>query len=232
MALLRLPEGRQQSGSAGGLVFSHNRYGPYIRTRSVPVNPKTPVQQFIRSCLTSLTERWDQTLTAVQRAAWDLYAANVPWPGALGENHYLTGKNHFIRSNTSRLQCGYAIKDAAPVIFDLPATDPTFNVEISVATQKATIIFDDELTWCDENSAGMALFQGQPRNPSVNFFNGPWKFIEPFHGNSVTPPSSPKVTGVLPFPVGLGQHVWLQARILRADGRLSAQFRDDCFCGA
>jgi hypothetical protein len=180
----------------------------------------------------ALGEVWEGTLTQGQRDAWDLYAASVPWPGPLGENHFITGKNHFIRSNSARMQCGYAVLAPAPIDFTLPAADPIFNLAISAATQKATIIFDPTLDWCDENNAGMSLFCGQPKNPSVKFFNGPWKFIEPIHGNSLAPPTSPKVTGVLPFPVGLGQHVWVRARILRADGRLSGHFRDDCFCAA
>ena len=40
--------GTKLSGSLGGIVASHNRFGSYFRQRTVPVNPDTADQQMVR----------------------------------------------------------------------------------------------------------------------------------------------------------------------------------------
>ena len=61
MALIRYAEGQQRSGSIGASVYSHNRYGAYIRARSVPVNPNTDRQVAIRNAIRALTIAWGNT---------------------------------------------------------------------------------------------------------------------------------------------------------------------------
>lgn len=223
--------GGAASGSVGSLVYSHNRFGLYVRNRTVPVNPSSSRQALVRSCLQQLTDRWGQTLTVAQRAAWGVYASNITVKNRLGQDVLLTGFNHYLRSNVARLQPGATIIDAGPAVFELPEADPTFAVTASEATQQISFTFDNALAWANEDEGHLIKFAGLPQNPQRNFFGGPWRLVGLVDGDSVTPPTSPDAQDS-PWPIVEGQRLWCYGRITRADGRLSAPFRADCFVGA
>lgn len=232
MALVKFGGGiTQMAGSIAGNVFARNRYGNYVRARTKPTNPNTARQQVIRAALAQLTTRWSDTLTAAQRAAWDLYAANVAMLNRLGESTHLSGYNHYIRSNVPILRLGGTIVDAGPTTFELPAQDPTLAVTASEATQQLTVAFDDTMDFDNETGGYLMLAQGSPQNPQRNFFAGPYRIYAAVIGVTGSPVASPSVS-VGGFAIAEGQHQWITARIIRADGRLSEPFRDDCFVGA
>lgn len=232
MALVKYGGGIvQMSGSIAGQTFARNASANYVRARTKPVNPNTQRQQAVRSALTLLSDRWAQTLTAAQRAAWDLYGANVNMLNALGESINLSGYNHYLRSNSWLARLGGTIVDNGPVIFELPATDPGFNITASEATQQITWGYNAALDWADETDAWLLVYQGQPQNAQRNFFAGPWRLCSQLQGVTGAPPASPLITGVV-FAIAELQHLWGYARILRADGRLSSPFQDDTFCAA
>lgn len=232
MALVRYGGGIvQMSGSIAGDTFARNRYGNYSRARTKPVNPNSSGQQAVRAALAQLTTRWGQTLTAVQRTAWNLYGSNVAMKNRLGETINLTGFNHYIRSNSNLIRAGESIVDDGPTIFELPEVDGTIAITASEATQQYSISFDDTLAWANETGAFIFVFQGMPQNPQRNFFNGPWFYRGHIDGDDGVPPVSPSVHAVT-FAIAEGQHLWMYFRVLRADGRISEPFRDDTFCAA
>lgn len=232
MALVKYGGGIiQMSGSIAGNTFARNHYGNYVRARTKPINPNTARQIAVRSAITSLTARWAQTLTAAQRTAWNLYADSVAMKNKLGESIFLTGFNHYIRSNSFRAVEAITIVDAGPTVFELPTKDPTLAITASEAAQEISFAFDDTLDWLDEDEAYLVLYQGQPMNPQRNFFAGPWRGLGTIAGNSVTPPTDPTVKSV-EFAFAELQKQWAYARIARADGRLSEPFSAECFCAA
>lgn len=220
MALIVHPEGTQVSGSIGGTTFSHNRFGAYKRNRAVPVNPNTDRQVVVRNIVRALTIAWQNTLTQGQRDAWNVYAANVSWLNRLGQSVKLTGLNHYVRSNTPRLQCLLARVDAAPGIQNLASAELALGCSASEATQTATVTFDDTADWTSEDGAGQIFYGGLPQNGSIAFFGGPYRYIGSSHGDSIVPIVSPELV-LWPFPFVEGQRLWLRTRISRADGRLS-----------
>jgi len=232
MALIKYGGGIvQMSGSIAGTTHARNRYGNYVRARTKPINPNTALQVAVRTALSELTARWSQTLTAAQRTAWNLYASSVAMKNKLGETVYLSGFNHYIRSNSFRNVGGYATVDNGPVIFELPAADPTYAVAFSEATQQVTITYDNTRAWALEDGAYFVHFQGSPQNAQRNFFDGPWRSTGNIAGDPLGPPATP-VAGAVAFAVAELQRVWCYARIARADGRLSEKFRADTFCAA
>ena len=232
MALIKFGAGVVgMSGSIGGTVFARNHYGSYARARTKPINPNTPGQQVCRAALAFLTNYWSQTLTAVQRTAWNLYGSSVAMTNKLGETVYLTGFNHFIRSNSILKRSARTLVNAGPVIFELPEADPTFAFTATQTDNKGTFTYDDTAAWANEDGGWMHMFMGQPQNPQRNFFGGPWKLYAAVAGNSGVPPVSPG-NAAGPFVMTEGQRVWVYARITRADGRTSAPFRDDTFVAA
>lgn len=102
------------SGSQGGTVASHNRYGPYFRLRSVPTNPSTVYQELARGRLGAASAAW-QGLTAAQRAAWAAWAATNPIVNSFGERQVLAPNAAFIQLNSRRLIDSQAVITVPPV---------------------------------------------------------------------------------------------------------------------
>lgn len=208
------------SGSVGGLTWSRNRGGQYVRARVVPTNPNTSFQAAVRGFVSQLASLWVNTLTVAQRAAWDAYAINVSTQNRLGDDITVTGLNMYVRTNVPALQALFARQDDAPTIFDLG--DYTIPAIVASETlQQVAVVFTDTDDWVDEDDAGMLVYVSRPKNPSVNFFKGPYRFAGSIDGDSVTPPTSPANIAV-PFPVVAGQKLFTRAQVLRADGRLSS----------
>jgi len=232
MALVKFGGGIiQMSGSIAGNTFARNRYGNYVRARTKPVNPNTAFQQAVRASVAFLADRWSQTLTGTQRTAWNLYATNVNMKNKLGETINLSGFNHYIRANSILKRSGRTLVDAGPIVFELPAIDPTFSIACAQTDNKCTYTYDDTMDWANEDGGWIHMFMGAPQNPQRNFFAGPWKLFCAVAGNAVAPPTSPGATAG-PFTMSTDQRVWVYGRISRADGRLSSPFRADCIITA
>lgn len=232
MALVKTGGGIGEiSGSIGSWVFARNKGGQYIRNRAIPINPNTERQDTVRASMAYLTDRWANTLTGAQRAAWNLYASSVSMKNRIGETIYHSGFNHFIRSNIIAKMISLTVVDAGPVVFELPAQDPTYAITASEVTQQISATFDNTMDWASETGAHLILFGGKPQNSQRNFFAGPWRLYGQMAGIDGAPPASPHA-GVSGYAFAELQHLWGYARIRRADGRLSEPFRSDTFCAA
>lgn len=225
MALLKLgPAVSGISGSIGGTTFARNRYGAYARARTKPVNPNSTRQAAVRTIMSYCRTAWYSTLTAVQRTQWALYANNVPMINRLGETINLSGYNQFCRSAAALQNAGLDIVAPGPTEFALPEQDASLAVAGDESTQMLAVTFDNTLAWAHETGSSLLLYQGAPQDVTRNFFNGPWRYMGKVAGNDTTPPTSPSSIAAV-FPIASGQKVWLKARVLRADGRLSGFFR-------
>ncbi|KKM68218.1 hypothetical protein LCGC14_1463130 [marine sediment metagenome] len=220
MALIVLPEGTQISGSIGGTTHSRNRFGAYIRNRSVPVNPNTARQVGVRNVVRSLAIAWNNDLTQVQRDLWEVYAANTSWTNRLGQAVNLTGLNHYIRSNTPRLLSGLARIDNGPPPIGLATAELALSVTASEATQLITIAFDDSAPWNNEDFGLQVFYMGLPKNGAITFFGGPYRKVLSHFGEVAAPIPSPVATATV-FPFSAGLRIWVRSRVSRADGRLS-----------
>lgn len=233
MALIKFGGGVVDArGSIAGNVFSRNRYGNYMRARTAPVNPNTSRQSAIRAIIADVTERWNGTLTAANRDSWGTFAANVPATNKLGEVINLSGFNQFVKSNIVANNAGLPDIDAGPTTFSLPGEDPSLVFAASAATQKISVTFDDTRDWLDEDDAAMIIEVGLPQNQSIEFFNGPWRHAGVILGDSTTPPTSPDANTDSPYTVTQNQKVFVRAKILRADGRVSDWFQGSLTVGA
>lgn len=214
----------QASGSVGGFVWSHNRGGMYIRARATPTNPNSQFQQAIRAIVGNLAALWHNTLTPVQRAAWDIYALQVPLPDRLGEPRNVGGLAMYIRSNTPRLQVGMERVDDGPVIFTLPGLEALIMESPSAAPQNYDLDYREEPqvpeTWLSEDGAGLLNYSSRPQNLSINYFKGPYRVTTSILGNSGTP-ATPPFTITSHFVFAQGQRLFARVQMTRADGRLS-----------
>jgi len=212
----------QASGSIGGITYSHNKGGMYARARAVPTNPNTSYQQVVRSLMSLLSTRWLNTLTAAQRAAWTLYGDSVPVVNRLGEQIYLSGLNHFVRSNIPRAQAGLSYVDDGPTVFAMASfTAP--SLVVNGTTDAMAVTFDNTDAWANEVGGAMFVYIGPPKSPTINYYKGPYRFADLIAGAG-TPPTSPASID-LPFPATSGDKVFSRITVCRADGRLSPDFR-------
>ncbi len=231
MALVKYGAGIvQMSGSIAGDVHARNRFGNYTRPRTKPVNPRSQRQMAARVIMMFLAEQWRESpMTDVIRTAWQTYADSVNWTNRLGEQVTLTGFNMFIMGNAALLAVGAALVTAAPAALGLPPGDPNMVVSnCTEAAQRFDLAFDDGFDWCAEDDAYLIMYQGKPQSRSHNFFNGPWRRCAYIEGNTAVPTTSPSLA--LPnigFTITEGQKIWWQARIVRADARISTPFRCD-----
>jgi hypothetical protein len=206
----------QTSGSVGGLTYSHNRGGMYTRARRTPVDPNTPRQQGIKAAMGNLANRWVNTLTAVQRTAWDTYAFNVPLVGPTGDPRNVGGIGMYCRSNIPRIQTGLSIIDVAPIIWDVGNfTNPVTTYDDSAQT--CSVAFTAADPW---NLAGgaMLIYMGRAQNPTIQFYKGPFRYLGSVPGIGV----SPVVLGPpLSYSAAVGQAVFTKIRVTYPDGRLT-----------
>jgi len=104
----------QASGSVAGQTFSHNRYGAYVRNRSIPVVSTTSYALNAKSYLAGASAAW-KALTAAQQAAWVTWAQTNPIVDSFGEKQVLTGHAAYVQLNRRILQDGGTQIDVPPV---------------------------------------------------------------------------------------------------------------------
>lgn len=207
------------SGSIGGLTASHNKGGNYFRARVTPVDPGTPFQVFVRTILAALVNLWQNSLTQVQRDAWDVYATNVQLLNPFGAARTVTGLNMFTRVNVPRIQAGASTVLDAPTIFntgEFTVTNTTFQAAAGIF-----IFFTQADTWANETGSIMLLYVSRPQNPGIKFFKGPYRFVGSVVGDAGGLPEDNKNFPTPPFPFVQGQRVFSKVSVARIDGRLS-----------
>ncbi len=224
MALIKLgPTVASASGSVGGCVFSHNRYGSYIRQRIKPVNTNTTQQQAVRSAFGGLASAWNTDLDQSERDAWDAYAAQVSRPNSLGDPTYFTGLNWFIAVNAPRIQSGLARIDDAPITFNGTLLSPcTISADASDQAVKVTGEVTDE--WATDPAGHLFVSVSRGKNETRLFLTGPFRLYGTITGTATPPlvfPLEPQ-PATPPFALVAGQRVNARLLAQSADGRLSA----------
>jgi hypothetical protein len=124
-----------QSGRVGPVVYVNSRYGQLVRQYVPPRNPRSEFQQKNRSNFGAVSSRW-RGLSAAQRIAWCLAAADSYTVSRAGRRVALNGYNYFVRVNAARAHLGLGQ-------LDLPPSVPTFNpnpvAELSITGSGATL---------------------------------------------------------------------------------------------
>lgn len=211
------------SGSVGGIVFSHNRFGQYIRLRSIPVNPNTNRQSAVRAAVGLLASAWINELSQAQRDVWEIYGANISRTNKVGGAIKLTGFNHFLRSNVQAKVSGAIVVFDGPANLSLPAQDPTIVATIDEASQQISLAFDDTQPWAAQATGIMEVYMSQPHNVGTNFIGGPYRFAGNIDGTAPGPTASPQVV-TAPFVVAATQVVKIAVRIREEDSRITDRF--------
>lgn len=105
------------SGKQGSTVASHNRFGPYFRNRTIPVNPNTTSQQNARNNLSVATKGWS-SMTDAQRASWNTAAQGVTLFDRLGRPYNPTGHQYYVSVNRTT----YVYSGSSAAVVTVPTT--------------------------------------------------------------------------------------------------------------
>lgn len=127
MKVLDIPS----SGSMAGTTASRNRFGQYLRTRAIPVNPATSAQGMVRARFSANSAAW-RALTAAQRAGWAGMGGSMPRTDALGQTNPIQGNQAYISVNNNRVMVGLTPVADAPAIAT-PVSLLTVTVTLSAA---------------------------------------------------------------------------------------------------
>lgn len=217
--LFTSPVYSQASGSIAGITYLHNRSGTCTQAKRGPTNRSSPRQQVIRTAVASVMPIWGEILTVDQRAAWRLYAANVPWTNKLGQTIFLTGHQHFLRCNVPRIQAGIAIVLDAPIIYDLGTWTPPAFITASDFFNAVVITYEATDHWCSNVGGHMLCWIGLPKNESDVYFKGPWRFAGRLDGAAPPPASPHEFSGG--YRVIETLYYFVRLRIIQTDGRMS-----------
>lgn len=128
MKILNYPS----SGSYQNLTFSHNRFGQYVRGRSIPVNPNSTFQVAVRTRMATNAIAW-RSLTAAQRAGWADLGAQIVREDSQGTSYPLNGFMAYCSVNNNRLAAGDTVT-ADAIIYTVPAALLTITPTLTSAS--------------------------------------------------------------------------------------------------
>ena len=202
--------GSDLSGHIGGVVASHNTYGPYFRQRVRPVNKKTPAQQAQRGAVAGVAQSW-RALTPGLQAAWQ--AANIVKISKKGDRVTLTGNAAFQYVNTIRYRAGLTIIETPPASSAVPAlTTPSMTFTASSTINLGVNVADE---W---NASGGWLIASAKLLLSAGQTYGSPNLATTIE---VGPIGSSPLPITLPFDVPIGGRARLELHAGSPDGRLS-----------
>jgi len=92
-------------GSVGGVTFSRNANGAYVRNRSKGTNRKSVGQLTVRAIFTALTSAW-RSLDPSSIATWVTNAALYPYKNKVGIASQYTGQQLYMKLNSTLMQSG------------------------------------------------------------------------------------------------------------------------------
>lgn len=175
------------SGKLAGTVYSHNRWGGYIRQLVMPTQPRTTYQQNQRANIASCAERWHD-LTPSDRLQWNSYASQIVRSDRLGQPLSYNGFTAFMLVNTERVFCGEVIKDDAPLLWQ--GTQPESIVfTVAASTMSLTNVLCAGFGLVDTGTNYLIAWSGPWQQPGAMFART-WRA---FH---VSPPNTA-------FPINL-----------------------------
>jgi hypothetical protein len=91
---------------------------PMVRDMVIPYNPKTPIQEQIRTCFAEASSAFN-TISDSQRILWHNYAKKIMRTNSLGQIYSIPDKSLFVQVNLYRRFDGKAIT------LDCPTQEPT-----------------------------------------------------------------------------------------------------------
>lgn len=173
MAKIRTgPMVAQISGSIAGTTFSHNRYGAYARSRSIPVTSTTSYALQAKARLAQASQSW-QDLTDAQRNTWSAWAGANPITDRLGERQVLSGHTAFVMLNRRILQIPGTMIDAPP-ISEAPEPLLTLTGSYDIGAGTFELAFTPAALGASER---LCVYAALVNSPGINYIENYRKLV-------------------------------------------------------
>jgi len=206
-------------GSIGGTTFARNAGGAYIRARTKPVNPRSTLQEHMRTVLNFCSKRWSETLNNIQRLAWRDYVAATVWTNRLGQAIDISGYAAYLRTNSLLGMSNMAWRDDAPTANGhAAACEVSFEAHSDTRKIWVTAIgapwdkdTDNDIVW---------TFIGTPQEVGSDSIPKGFKARIPIAGSSVAPHAFPLDCGKI-ARCEEGQRITLKSIHMDPDFRVS-----------
>ncbi|KKN12154.1 hypothetical protein LCGC14_1019340 [marine sediment metagenome] len=163
----------QISGSIGSNTFSRNRYGAYVRNRTVPITSTTQAALEAKNRLTAASQAWG-ALTSTQHLNWETWAQNNPITNRLGEARVLQGNAAYVELNTRILRL------AGAQISEPPSADAPDALLTAVVTYDIGLGGTDITFTGTPLAAGVHLWAyfAVMNSDGINYFENLYKLAE------------------------------------------------------
>lgn len=198
--------------SAGSTTAAHNRFGAYLRNRTIPTNPMSDPQTQVRDNLGALAAAY-RALTEVQRTGWRDFGLEITRMDSLGQEYTLTGLQAYVMANRNRFTTGLAAIADAPALPSIP----TFVLGVTtVGTALGALTLSQAFTPTPLGAGFSLIVHATPGvSAGINFMpRGRYKLITATALNVASP-----VDLVVPYqavfadPV-IGEKVFLRFQVL------------------
>lgn len=215
----------QLSGRLDGVVFSHNRGGPYVRAHNAtPTDPGTSRQLKLRAAVATTVSNW-HALTADQRQAWERFSLAFPRPSRVGQVHPKGGYAEFCRANISRRYFTVLGFTGLGVINTPPTTGagdpPVVTFSLGPLSNQFQVAWPGSPQWATNTGAALLLYVSAPQKATINWFRSP--MLSDFCvKKTLANLTSPQTLTFASAPSAPTPAVFIRARVTNADGRLSA----------
>lgn len=206
----------QVSGSIGGDTWSHNRFGNYVRLRSIPVQPESAAQLDRRAALATWSSYWS-TLSASIRLSWKVWAQNNPIVDRLGDKRILSGHMAFVALNSRLDTVGGSLVTNPPVVA-APYALQTLTIAASVATQQVTLTYT-----ATPIGAGHVLYTWAAKTPTptINYVKNLLRFVDTSGDNQASPCACANIATKL-GALTLGETIIVRVALMEyASGQIS-----------
>lgn len=206
----------EMRGKVGGVVWSRNKGGPYLRLRSTPTNPNTARQQAVRNYVGWCATTWSEVLTEPEREQWREWAETHSWTNSLGITIFLTALDWYTMVNARLLDCA-----GAPITTpdDLSAPGPLETMVLAIPTATTcTIAFTPELP----SGYRLVLWGSGPLGLGQNPNFRQMRLIGYSAADAPTP-----VTFALPYTMPDGAKLKVYGGLMSDRGRCSTYLTDD-----
>lgn len=206
------------SGSVGGLTYSHNKGGQYIRARAIPTNPNTTEQQSVKALMAFYSSNW-QFLTQAERDDWGNYAAATPFTDSNGSEYFASGQNHYCRTNIFRVSAGLADQDAAPTTGGLALFTAPTSLSITGSTNIIGGNITDTDPWATASTGALVVSSSRQVSPGVGSSKQNLRIAGVVPGNTTVAPVTINVATA--FNADAGNKMAVGLRVVDGEGRLS-----------
>ena len=207
----------QVSGRIGGIVYSRNRGGAYIRNGSIPTLSSTPYAMAAKAKLADYSKLWAD-LTTVQQLAWKNWATQNPVTNRLGHQITLSGHMAFVQLNINISNAG-GILIADPPVVAPPSSLTSMTVTYDIGAGTSTIAFTPTPLSSGEC---LAVEMAVVDNPGVNYVENLYKLIDVMADASASPYDWAAAAATRFGTLIVGQKVFVRCYVVSQDTGLKS----------